>query len=143
MSYPLTPAALIYGRRISQSANEVHTDMVSTNHALTRREKYHFTLINQFNRQWSKEYLLSLCERTPVRTGNSSNVNIAVGDMVLVRNEGTPRCFWKLAEVSELIPSKDKLVRSVWLNVTTDGKLKKLRRPLKMITLLEVKGDKK
>ena len=87
--------------------------------------------------------MLSLCERTPVRTGNSSNVNIAVGDMVLVRNEGTPRCFWKLAEVSELIPSKDKLVRSVWLNVMTDGKLKKLRRPLKMITLLEVNSDKK
>jgi len=49
----------------------------------------------------------------------------------------------QLAEVSELILSKDKLVRSVWLNVTMDGKLKKLHRPLKMITLLEVKSDKK
>ena len=57
---------------------------------------------------------------------------------MLIRNEGTPCCFWRLAEVSELIQSKDKLVRAVWLNVTTDGKKKRLRRPLKMITLLEV-----
>jgi len=57
-------------------------------------------------------------------------MNIAVGDMVLIHNEGTPCRFWKLAQVSELIPSKDKLVRSVRLNVTTDGKLKKLHRPL-------------
>jgi len=58
---------------------------------------------------------------------------------VLIRNEGTPHCFWRLAEVSKLIQSKDKIVRAVW---PTDGKKKRLRRPLKMITLLEVVKEK-
>ena len=137
VSYPLTPASLIYGRRISQTVNESHAEVISTNQALTRRAKYHFQLLKQFNRQWSKEYLLSLRERPGAKTSNSSGSSVAVGDIVLIRNEGTPRCFWRLAEVSELIQSKDKLVRAVWLNVTTDGRKKKLRRPLKMITLLE------
>ena len=85
--------------------------------------------------------MLSLCERTRAKTSSSTSSNIAVGDTVLIRNEGIPRCFWRLAKVSELIPSMDNLVRAVWLNVTTDGK-KKLRGALKMITLLEVDGNK-
>ena len=35
VSYPLTPAALIYGRRISQAVNESHAEMKSTNQSLT------------------------------------------------------------------------------------------------------------
>ena len=58
--------------------------------------------------------------------------------MVLIRNEGTPKCFWKLAKVSELIPSKDNRIRSLWLDVPTDGKTKKLHRPLKVLTTLEM-----
>ena len=58
--------------------------------------------------------------------------------MVLIRNENTPRCFWRLAQICELIPSKDDSIRSVWLNVTTEGKIKKLRRPVKLLTPLEV-----
>ena len=118
--------------------NESHAEMISTNQSLTRRAKYHFQLLKQFNRQWSKEYLLSLREKTGAKPSSLLGSSIVVGDMVLIRNEGTPRCFWRLPEVSELIQSKDKLVRAVWLNVTTDGKKKRLRRPLKMITLLEV-----
>ena len=62
---------------------------------------------------------------------NSTRI-ISVGDMVLIHNEGTPKCFWKLAKVSE------NKIRSVWLDMVTDGKTKKLRRPLKMLTALEV-----
>ena len=58
ISYPLTPASLIYGRRISHATNEAHTDVTSTACALTKRAKYHYNLLNQFNKQWSKEYLL-------------------------------------------------------------------------------------
>ena len=142
ISYPLTPASLIYGRIISQAVNETHMDVISTTRALTKRAKYHFNLLNQFNKQWSKEYLLSLRERSCVKSINQNSTrSISVGDMVLIRNEGTPKCFWKLAQVSELITSKDNMIRSVWLNVTTDGKKKKLRRPLKMLTTLEVNED--
>ena len=46
--------------------------------------------------------------------------------------------FWRLAQICELIPSKDNVFRAVRLNVTTEGKVKKLRRPLKLLTPLEV-----
>ena len=89
--------------------NESHAEMISTNQSLTQRAKYHFQLLKQFNRQWSKEYLLSLREKTGAKTSSLSGSSIVVGDMVLICNEGTPRCFWRLAEVSELIQSKDNL----------------------------------
>ena len=139
VSYPLTPASLIYGRRISQTVNETHMDVVSTNRTLTRRAKHHFKLLDQFIRQWSKEYLLSLREKSRAKScSHNSLVTFSVGDMVLIRNENTPRCFWRLAQICELIPSKDDLIRSVWLNVTTEGKIKKLRRPVKLLIPLEV-----
>ena len=141
ISYPLTPASLIYGRRISHATNEPHTDVTSTACPLTKRAKYHYNLLNQFNKQWSKEYLLDLREKSWVKsTKQNSSTIISVGDMVLIWNEGMPKCFWNLAKVSELISSKDNKIRSVWLDVVTDGKTKKLRRPLKMLTALEVNG---
>ena len=41
VSYPLTPADLIYGRRISSTVNDKHFEIVSTNQSLTKRAKYH------------------------------------------------------------------------------------------------------
>ena len=58
--------------------------------------------------------------------------------MVLIRNENTPRCFWRLAQICELIPNKDDSIRSVWLNIITEGKIKKLHRPVKLLTHIEV-----
>ena len=72
VSYPLTPVALIYGRRISQAVNERHAEVISTNQSLTQRAKYHFQILKQFNCQWSKEYLLSLREKTGAKTSSLS-----------------------------------------------------------------------
>jgi hypothetical protein len=36
VSYPLTPASLIYGRRIATTPNESHYEIVSTNKSLTK-----------------------------------------------------------------------------------------------------------
>ena len=62
----------------------------------------------------------------------------SVGDVVLFQNENTPRCFWRLSQICELVPSKDDLIRYVWINVTTEGKIKKLHRPVELLTPLDV-----
>ena len=65
--------------------------------------------------------MLSLRENLTAKASRAKSLKpIDIGDIVLIRNEGTPRCFWKLAKVTELIPRKDNIVRSVWLEVDTD-----------------------
>ena len=54
VSYTLTPADLIYGRRISLTPSGRHFDAVSTSQALTKKAKNHFRLLNNFNKQWSR-----------------------------------------------------------------------------------------
>ena len=86
ISYPLTPASLIYGRTVSQAVNETHMDIVSTNRTLTQQAKYHFKLLDQFIQQWSKEYLLSLHEKSSAKSfSHNSSATFSVGDMVLIR----------------------------------------------------------
>ena len=43
ISYPLTPATLIYGRNIATMPNDKQFEVVSTNQSLTRWQKYHKT----------------------------------------------------------------------------------------------------
>ena len=83
ISYPLTPASSIYGRRVSQAVNETHIDIVSTNRTLTQCAKHHFKLLDQFIQQWSEEYLLSLREKSRSFSYNSS-IHFSVGDIVLI-----------------------------------------------------------
>ena len=45
ISYPLTPADLIYGRRIT---NQPHYEIVSTNNSLTRRSQHHKELLHLY-----------------------------------------------------------------------------------------------
>ena len=81
---------------------------------------------------------MSLRENFNVKTcKGKSYKSVDVGDIVLIRNEGTQRCFWKLARVTELIPGKDQIVRAVWLEVAGDKPVK-IRRPVQLLTPLEI-----
>ena len=58
--YPLTPADLINGRQIVTMPHQRDCNVISTFHSLTKRARYHFRLLESFNKQWRKEYLLGL-----------------------------------------------------------------------------------
>ena len=140
ISYALTPSHLIYGRQISSTPNDKHYEIVSTNQSLTKRAKYHQRVLNQFIKQWRTEYLLSLRESSKLTRPNS-DVSIAVGDMVILRNDNTRRTFWKLAKVEKLLPSSDGIVRSAKVMVNGEnGKQITLRRPIQHLIPLEVKA---
>ena len=69
---------------------------------------------------------------------------MAVGDMVILRNDNTRRMFWKLAKVEELLPSSDGVVRSAKVRVNGEGgKPITLRRPIQHLIPLEVKATTK
>jgi hypothetical protein len=53
---------------------------------------------------------------------NRGSLEISLGDIVLVKNEGTARCNWKLGKVQDLIPGKDGKVRTALVKIINDGK---------------------
>ena len=65
-----------------------------THESLTKRARHHQRLLRQFTKQWKHEYLTSLRENARITKENEPH--IAVGDLVILKKEGTARCFWKL-----------------------------------------------
>ena len=140
ISYPLTPANLIYGRQIQRTPNDSHYKVVSNNKSLTRRARHQARVLKNFTDQWRKEYLLSLRESS--RPQASCRNEISVGDVVILKNDSTARVFWKLAKIESLITSKDNVVRSATVRVL-DKENKKiiiLRRPIQHLIPLEIRS---
>ena len=70
-------------------------------------------LLTHFWKRFTTEYLNELREhhKANSRTGT---VEIAVGDVVVVKNENLPRSRWSLGRVTELIKSGDNEIRGVY-----------------------------
>ena len=87
-------------------------------------------LANVFWRRWLKEYLPALQSRQkwllPKR-------NLAVGDLVIVVDDDTPRSVWPVARVVDTFAGKDGLVRSVQIKSRNST----LVRPINKVCLLE------
>jgi len=89
-------------------------------------------LANQFWTRWKKEYLQILQQR---QKWTVSKRNMKVGDIVLIKDEDTPRYQWPLGRIVEVFPDKeDKLVRNVKLQIPTKKSEKK--RPVHKLCLL-------
>ena len=86
LSYPLTPADLIYGRQIATMPHQRHCNVISTFQSLTKRARYHFRLLEGFTKQWRKEQLLGLREYHRNRTG-------AIEQSISGGEEGSARCW--------------------------------------------------
>ena len=94
--------------------------------------------------RWRREYLSSLQKR---QVWQNKEPNISSGDIVILQDEGSRRCHWQLARVTEVMPSGDGLVRSVKLLLATSqldekGKPRSKRtflvRPIhKMVVLIK------
>ena len=54
-------------------------------------------------------------------------------------NEGTARCLWKLAKVTQLLPGRDGIIRAAKVQfLNTDKRLVMLCRPIQYLVPLEV-----
>ena len=100
-----------------------------------RRVQY---LANQFWLRWQKEYCTLLQKRQKWTTPKRS---MKIGDVVLVCDDDSPRNQWPLALVTEVIPSRDNLVRKVRIVTAKDGERKVFERPIHKLVLLLPKED--
>ena len=64
-----------------------------------------------------------------------------IGDVVLVCDDDSPRNQWPLALITEVIPSRDNLVRKVRIVTAKDGERKVFERPIHKLVLLLPKED--
>ena len=85
INFALTPSHLINGRRLQNTPNSSHFEIVSTHESLTRRYRRQKRLLNQFTDSWRKDYLVSLRETHAVSSRRNGDPGIAVGDVVLLQ----------------------------------------------------------
>lgn len=90
--------------------------------------------------RWRKEYILELRNSQRLKMKDAESQTIAVGDSVVVYEDGQHRGLWKLGRVESLIEGKDGLVREAAVKSTTHKKRKPTRssRPLQNLYLLEL-----
>ncbi|KAF6026830.1 hypothetical protein EB796_014857 [Bugula neritina] len=68
------------------------------------------SLANQFWSKWREKYIANLQPRQKWLQQTNS---ILTGDTMLPSDDNTSRCSWPIARVSEVIPSKDGIIRKV------------------------------
>ena len=121
---PITPAHLLYGRRITSlpyrrvEEDEVVDPTFGETTNMEKRTKRLTSVLQHFRSRWKHEYLTALREFHKT-TGNNKQ-KIEVGDIVLVHDD-CQRIYWKLAIIESLIYGKDNLVRAANIR-TANGK---------------------
>ena len=139
----LSPSHLIYGRKITVLANSQTFEVISTYRTLTRRAKLQRHILSQFTNKWRRDYLLNLREHHQNKT-RVKGPTIAVGDMIIVKDDKVKWSFWKLAVVKQLIESKDGHVQAAVIKVGESASSKRgvtLKRSTKHLYPIEVKAD--
>lgn len=122
----LTPRHFLVGRPLL-SVPEVNT--VDTVRPLIQRWKLVNQSVQSFWRRWHSEYLNTLQIRN---RWTHDMPNIAVNDMVIVKEPNVPPLRWRMARVQEVLPGTDGIVRVVRLRTATGT----LTRPVvKIVTL--------
>ena len=137
INQPLTPADLIYGRRIATSPSDRQFEITSTARTLTRRAKYQFRVLSNFTKQWQRDYLLSLREKKLSISKGSDGRVVKEGDIVVLKEDGTTRALWKIAKVIETFKGRDRKIRAAKLLLMANGKPTHLRRPIQHLIPLE------
>ena len=109
--------------------------------SLTKRARHHRYLLKQFTKRWRREYLTSLRENS--RKVSSKVPHVKVGDLVILKNDGTARCFWKIAKIAKLIEGKDGKTRAAEIRVMGSKESRSaitLKRPLRLLIPTEIKA---
>ena len=124
---PLTPSKLLLLRpSVCQSPTETG-DVVS--YASKRWKQAHY-FADVFWKRWIREYIPAFQLKQKWLHPRPS---LAVGDLVLVVDEASPRGFWPKGTVQEVFPGKHGIVRQVLVRTACSV----LRRDVRKLCLLE------
>jgi len=136
---PITPAHLLYGRKIVcvpyyMTPEDVLTDPDFGDTEINSRAKKQAALLQHFWTRWRREYLTGLREFHHAQAPTADTVK--PGSVVLVHDD-TPRINWRLAVVEDTIAGEDGLVRAANIRTSTG----RTNRPIVKLYPLEVAAE--
>ncbi|XP_045458533.1 uncharacterized protein LOC123668885 [Melitaea cinxia] len=125
----LTPAHFLVGESLvtPPDYNYEHDGVASL-----RRWQYTQRMLQSFWRKWSQEYLTKFLHRYKWATPSSSP---AVGDIVVVKEDGLPPCRWLYGRIIDTHPGLDNVVRVVTIKTNKNTVLK---RPTSKLCILPI-----
>ena len=141
---PLTPSHLLTGRRLMDFPDHLCREpekFESTRDVLSKRARYLQEKVTHFWNRWHREYLTELRESHRYHHGKTNPDPVTVGEIVLIREDGTPRGFWKMGKVKELITGLDGRPRGAVLKVAGEGRCPTLKRSLRLLYPLEARTE--
>ena len=133
---PITPAHLLYGRKINcvpyhVTPDDINSDPDFGDVDIELRAKKQAALLQHFWTRWRHEYLTGLREFH--RTTGSNVQTVKPGAVVLVHDD-SPRITWRLAVVEDTISGEDGLIRAANIRTSTG----KTNRPITKLYPLEI-----
>lgn len=127
----LTPGHFLIGRPIIAPVEpDLSTERDSRLTRWTRVTK----MVQNIWKKWHKDYLSELHERSKWQFSKN---NIAIGTMVLVKEDRLPVSHWILGRVEEVLPGSDNFVRVVKVR-TSKGLFK---RAVTRLSILPINND--
>ena len=130
----LTPNSLLFGQPNLLPELEYHHLEIPD---LRKRAKYLKRCKNMMWQRWTDEYLRGLREQHRLKHAGKPSV-IAVGDVVLIKEDERNRGKWKIGIVDQLIAGRDSVVRAAKLRAGNSH----LERALQQLYPLELKCDR-
>ena len=143
--HPLTPNHLIFGRTLKFKAQTFVDEVNQLNQeSAVKRKAYVDKILSHFWNRWRDEYILELREHHKnKKRATNNNINVSVGDVVLIINDNLPRSNWRLGRIAELIIGRDKQIRGAIVKTRTEqGRISNLRRPVNKLVPLELCEEK-
>ena len=94
----MTPSHLFCGRRTVDLPRDYVSSVEEESQDVLRRVRLLNSIIDQFWKRWSREYLIELRENHKMKM-KQKELNIRKGDVVLIEEEGVRRNKWKLGKL--------------------------------------------
>jgi hypothetical protein len=131
----LTPSSFLIGRPVSCipvrpfTGKEPYTTITrkELNKMLVNQNK----LLNLCWKMWNEGYVRSL-GTVPTKQGESNR--LTVGELVMVTDNQTPRCKWKVGIVERVKEGRDGRIRQCWIRTGNST----LPRPVQHVSRLEM-----
>ena len=122
LELPLTPSHLVMGYRVLSLPDPCieigDTDYNQSAEDLMHTMTYLVKITKEFWRRWKREYLTELREshRASTTRGGAS-IEVKVGEVVTIYDEGQPRGLWRLGRVEEIFETADVASRGARVRV--------------------------
>ena len=126
---PLTPGHFLIGAELMVLPQQ---DLLHLRQHSLNRYQLIQQMIQHFWKRWHQEYLHELQQRH--RWQSDSSDILAIGTLVLIRDDNLPPLRWRLGRVAELHPGADGVTRVASIRVA-DGVIK---RPVTKLCILSL-----